>query len=388
MNKLVSFGIFYLLFIGGILFFSLKGISISYVEVASQSFINQSVFPSGQILVSKMPLLSAVFTAVLGYLIIHFSVSHQTVENLKLLNLIVFQPVIFICFVLEPVIVIITVLLLIKYLITDLKTALIYFCSLIVLAGILFPAIIFPSLFLFLFFVVLLQKKPSFEDFWISLVAASSGVLIGILVSGKTSPHLLFFKFSHLVFLSFFLAIPFLVYILFKSGNKLNLMLAVSVTIQLVAESFLGTKYVSIPFIMMLQLLITIPLLQPGKTFKFKSVNVQVAFIAFIFFSIFITFFNFKTITDIDHLSISMLRNLEHSAMLKILSFSVFYVILLSLIIFLLLKDSFRLGVQKRLFTSLVIMLILNFTWKTIFQPLVVERKNKLKKVSVQNENR
>lgn len=388
MNKIVTFGIFYLLFIGGILFFSIKGISISYVDVASQSFINQSVFPSGQILFSKLPLLSAVFTAILGYLIIHFSVAHQTGENLKLLNLIIFQPVIFICFVLEPVIVIISVLLLIKFLITDSKTSQIYFYSLIFIFGIIFPAITFPSLFLFLFFVVLLQKKPSFEDFWISISIASAGALIGILISGKLSPHILFFKFSHLVFLSFFLAIPFLIYILIKSGNKLNLMLAISTFIQLIIESFLGSKYVSIPFIMMLQLLITIPLLQPGKIFKFKSVNVQVAFIALLFFSIFITFFNFKTIIDIDHISIAMFRNLEQSALLKILSFSVFYVILLSLIIFLLLKDSFRLGVQKKLFTSLVIMLILNFTWKTIFQPLVVERKNKLKKVSVQNENR
>lgn len=378
MSKHIKYFFLLSVFVGGILFLSIKRVAVIYLEIASNGLNNNSLFPGLTDGIASVPEIAAVMTAIFGILLHYISEQNSKKHQNRLIYLLLFQPVVFISIILSPFLIILPLLLMVGFCVLPASQRLLATSAISLISGILFPDLALPS---FLFFIVSISAAAFEIDFKTILIAGFCmvcGIFISLAVQSKLEPSLHFIKFSHTVFISLIFAIPVLMIMLFKGEKKMAYFLTGLFVLQYLAECFLSKRYTGLAFLFMLQSIVTYPLLLGSASHKFKSRNMQIALISLIIFSLFITLFHFKTILEIDSFSFSMLESMETSSTLKIVTFSVFYVILFFLILFLLLKDSFRAVVNKHFVNILLILLISNFTWKCIMQPLVQERKERL----------
>lgn len=376
------------IFVGGILFLSNKRFSLVYLDIAANGFTDNSLLPQLTSLVMFSPQIPAVLTAFLGIFLFFVSLNNTKKHKNTVLFLLLFQPVIFISFILNPLLVLMPVLMVLGFYILPLTQRLAVTSVASLFMGILFPDSALPSLLFFIVCVASVADDIDLKAILIPSVCMVAGIVVSLAVQSKLSPSFHLIKLSHTVFISFIFAIPILLIMIFKGDKKLISVLIGLVIVQYLAECFLSKRFTGLSFIFMLQSLVTYPLLLGAGMHKFKSKNMQIALISLIIFSLFITLFHFKTILEIDSFSFSMLSSLDTSSTLKIVTFSVFYVILFFLIIFLLLKDSFRGVVIKHFNRIILILLISNFMWKCIMQPLVQERKERINVQSQFNEKK
>lgn len=377
--KHITYFLLLAVYVFGILFLSIKKVSLFYFDIITAGFHDQSLFPLLTNAVNSIPHLPAVASALFGIMFFVALTTNKSKDNGSIIFLLLFQPIVFISIILYPLLVILPIFFLTIYFILPQQKQ---FVALLVLAffnGLLFPDIALTTYLFFCVLVLIISKSENLKSLIIPTIFTLIGVIISLTIDGKFTPSFIFFKFNHLVFVSFIFAIPLLLLLLFKFNVRVGIFFMSLIIMQYIIESFFNHQYLNLPFILMLQIAITFPLLVPNKSNIFKSKNMQIALISLIIFSLFVTLFHFKTIFEIDSFTYNSLINLDTPATLKIVTFSVFYVILFFLILFLLQKDAFRNAVLKYLTRIILILLISNFIWKCVMQPLIQERKEKIK---------